>query len=111
MASLKPTQAPAFDAKGFCKRLYERVTQTNGTPYAVFGENGMPRWARWINGTGEFDGKGLRDVINTNAIYLDDVKNDLDAHKTVDNARHTSLAQRVAALEGQNTNAPFPGSG
>ena len=108
---MKPTQPPAFDAKGFAQRLLERVVKPDGKPYAVFGETGLPRWARWINSSGEYDGKGLRDVVNANAIYLDDVKNDLDAHKTVDNERHASLARRVTALEGQNTNAPFPGSG
>lgn len=111
MPSQKPTQPPAFDAKGFAQRLYERVLKPDGTPYAVFGENGMPRWARWLNGSGEYDGKGLRDVVNANALYLDDVKDDLDGHKVIDAQRHAALALRVTALEGQSTNAPFPGSG
>lgn len=111
MPSLKPTQPPAFDAKGFTQRLWERVTKPDGGQYAVFSQEGLPRWVRWVGGTSEYDGKGLRDVVNTNAIYLDDVKNDLDAHKALDNDRHGKLAMRVAALEGQQTTSPFPGSG
>lgn len=80
-------------------------------PFAVFNDDGLPVFHRWVRGEGEFDGTGLRDVVNANALALDDLKEDLDAHKTLDATRHTALAQRVAALEGQSTNTPFPGSG
>lgn len=111
MPSVKPSQPPALDTKGFVTRLREVVAKTGLGPFPVFGDEGLPKFHRWVRGEGEYDGKGIRDVVNANAIYLDDVKDDLDAHKAVDNTRHTALAQRVAALEGQNTHAPFPASG
>ena len=111
MPSAKPTQPPEMDTKAFTQRLRELAAKVGLGPFGVFDDKQLPAFHRWIRSEGEFDGKGLRDVVNANAIFLDDVKNDLDAHRTIDNSRHTSLAQRVAALEGQNTSTPFPGSG
>lgn len=109
MASSKPPRAPAFDAKTFSRRLYERVTQANGSPYAVFDyENdagdpiGFPRFKTWI--------ERLRDSVNANAVYLDAVKEDIDTHKAADLARHQSLDARVTALEEAQSTVPFPGS-
>lgn len=110
MSAVKPTRPPGFDARGFSKRLYERVTQTNGTPYAVFDYEddaanpiGFPRWKQWV--------QSLRDAVNANAVYLDDVKKDLDDHRVVDLDRHRDLSARVTALEDAQTTVPFPGSG
>ena len=111
MASLKPTQPPQLDTKMFVKRLRELFAKVGLGPFQPFGDEYLPKFHRWIRSEGEYDGAGLRDVVNANAIYLDDVKGDLDAHKALDNTRHTALAQRVTALEGRNTNTPFPGSG
>lgn len=111
MPSQKPTQPPDMDTKVFVKRLRELFAKVGLGPFQPFEAEYLPKFHRWIRSEGEFDGKGLRDTVNANAIYLDDVKDDLDAHKTLDNTRHTALAQRVAALEGQNTNTPFPASG
>ena len=57
----------------------------------------------------EFDGKGLRDVVDANAQYLDAVKEDLDAHRAADATRHQTINQRLAALEAAAASAPFPG--
>jgi len=111
MASKKPTQPPDMDTKAFVKRLREIVAKVGMAPVAAYDDKYLPVFHRWIRSEGEFDGAGLRDVVNANALYLDDVKEDLDGHKTIDNARHTALAQRVAALEGAATTTPFPGSG
>lgn len=108
--SAKPPRPPAFDAKTFSQRLHERVTTEGGARYAVFDpvddKTGQPinfpRWVNWL--------RNLRDAVQANAIYLDDVKEDLDAHKAADNTRHAALNDRVAALEAQQA-APFPGSG
>jgi hypothetical protein len=84
MASKKPTQPPALDAANMVK---------GGTPAA----QKFPVWKRWVEATGEFDGKGLRDVVNSNAVMLDDVKTDVDEHS----ARLGSAESRLAALEAQ----------
>ena len=107
----KPTQPPAFDSKTFVKRLREITAKVGLGPWTVFNDDQLPVFHRWLRSENEFDGTGLRDVVNANAYALDDVKEDLDGHKAVDNARHTALALRVTALEGQSTNTPFPGSG
>ena len=109
--SKKPTQPPPLDSKGFVTRLREVTAKAGIGPFPVFSDEGLPKFHRWMRGELEYDGTGLRDVVNANAYALDALKGDLDGHKAIDNARHTSLALRVAALEGQNTNSPFPGSG
>ena len=111
MPSQKPTQPPPFDAATFVKVLDGELKKDDGSSYAVFQDNSYPRYTRWINGTAEFDGKGLRDVVNANAIYLDEVKDGLDAHKAADASRHASLNQRIAALEAASQSVPFPASG
>lgn len=127
MPSAKPKRPPTFDAKSFAKRLYERVRQGNGyvevpaggnavkapvlndsAPYAAFDyENdegqpiGFPNFIAWV--------RGVRDTVNANAVYLDDVKNDLDAHKEADNARHAVIRQDIAELQAAVQSPPFPG--
>lgn len=111
MASKKPTQPPDMDTKAFVKRLREIVAKVGMPEVIAYRDDYLPKFHRWIRSEGEFDGAGLRDVVNANAVYLDDVKSDLDAYKTTDSARYAALARRVAALEGAATTSPFPGSG
>lgn len=80
----------------------------NGQPYQVFGNKTLTRWKQWVGGEFEFDGAGLRDVVDANAYALEDLKSDFDGHRTSDNARHAALASKVAALEAQQVN-PFGG--
>lgn len=109
--SQKPSQSPTFDEGIFAKRLYERVlTASTNKPYAVFKPDYFPKFVRWVKGSEEYDGTGLRDTVNTNALFLDQIKGDLDGHRDMDNARHATLSTRVAALEAQQ-GVPFPGSG
>ena len=114
MPSQKPTQPPAGDFATFSKALYDKVRKTDyatGDPYAVFGDGTLPKFTRWVGGTAEFDGTGLRDTVNANALMLDEVKEDLDQHRTADNARHAIVRQDIteirAALEALSV--PFPG--
>src|SRR5512143_2785461 len=102
--SKKPTQPPQMDTKAFVKRLRDMAAKIGLGPYAQFEDKYLPVFHRWIRSEGEFDGAGLRDVVNANAYALDDLKADVDAHKATENTRYTALAQRVAALEGQHTN-------
>lgn len=108
MPSLKPTQPPTFAEGTFAQRLHERVLSPEGKRYLVFGSQYFPKFVRWVKGTGEYDGTGLRDVVNANAIFLDHVKEDLDTHKEVDAERHAQLAARVRKLE-EGGLPPFPG--
>lgn len=111
MPSKQPSQPPPLDTKNFVARLRDIAAKVSLGPFPVFADSGLPVFHRWIRGEGEFDGNGLRDVVKANAQYLDAVKDDLDAHKATDAARHTALATRVAALEEGASSSPFPGSG
>ena len=114
-ASAKPTQPPAGDFATFSKALYDKVRKdgyATGAPFQVFADGTLPKFTRWVSGLGEYDAVGLRDVVNTNALFLDEVKGDLDQHRSADNARHavmradiTALQAEVEALRG----GPFPG--
>lgn len=109
-----PSQPPDFDTVAFAKRLREIAAKVGLGPFDALADNRLPKYFRWINSTVEYDGAdkgGIRDVVDANAYALEDLKGDFDQHRTLDNARHASLSQRVAALEGQQTNVPFPGSG
>lgn len=106
MASVKPPRRPSFDAKSFSQRLWERVLSAAGGHYAVFDPVdddgdliGFPRYVRWTD--------TLRDGVNANAIFLDDVDKQLHSHIEADNTRHAALAARVKALE--DGTPPFPG--
>lgn len=83
-------QPPALDAAGMVK---------GDNPAA----QKFPPWKRWVEGTSEFDGKGLRDVVEANANGLNTVKVDVDEH-----AQRLSQAEaRIAALEARPV-AGFP---
>lgn len=109
MPSQKPTQPPASDFGTMEAAWYENLKRPDGKPYEVFNKATLTTWKRWVGGEFEFDGKGLRDVVNANAIYLDEVKEGLDAHKAADASRHQTVNQRLAALEAAASQNPFPG--
>jgi len=92
--SKKPTQAPTLDAANMVK---------GGTAAA----QKFPAWKQWVEGSAGFDGTGLRDVVDTNARYLDDVKGDLDSLRGSTDHRIDILEAKVAALEAAPP-SPFP---
>ena len=109
MPSQKPTQPPGgADFSALVKKVNELATKTGLAPLNTTITGKIPAWKRWVGAEKpDYDGTGLRDTVNANALYLDDVKDDLDNHKDVDNTRHTALAARVSALEAQGE-PPFP---
>lgn len=109
MPSAKPTQPPTFDSKGFVQRIREHITKPDGSYYTVFGDQYFPKFMRWVRSESEYDGTGLRDVVNANAYYLDAVKGDLDGFKDSAGDQLQDLQTRVAALETQPS-LPFPAS-
>lgn len=100
---------PAFDAKAFSQRLYDRVRNATGGPYAVFDpvdDAGKPiNFPRFVEGL-----RGLRDNVNTHDIQLRDQKLDIDALRVSTDKRLDSAESRLAALEAQQAD-PFPESG
>jgi len=108
MPSAKPGQPPAFDATAHERVLDEELKKDDGSSYLVFQDKAFPRWKRWVDGTAEFDAIGLRDVVNANAIHLDAVEGNLNAHKDADNDRHQTVNQRLTALEAAVASPLFP---
>lgn len=109
MPSQKPTQPPASDFATMEKAWYDGLKRPDGKPYEVFNNKTLTRWKQWVSGEFEFDGKGLRDVVMANALYVDAVKGDLDDHRQADLVRHQTINGRLAALEAAVQSPPFPG--
>lgn len=109
MAAQKPTQPPAADMSVLVNTVDALSQKVLGKPLGL-GAKQLPRWKRWLGGDKpDYDGTGLRDVVNTNALYLDNVKKDLDEYQAADNLRQQNTNARLAALEAQINNPPFPG--
>jgi hypothetical protein len=109
MPSKKPTQPPASDFSTMEKAWFDNLRRPDGQPYEVFDNQTLTKWKRWVGGEFEYDGSGLRDVVNANAILLDQVQDDLGAHKAADLNRHQVINGRLAALEAAVSSPPFPG--
>jgi len=97
MAAKRTQKPPALDAVGMVK----------GLPPAA---QGFIDWKQFVEASSEFDGhgKGLVDTVNGNADFLNATNADLQAHKGLDDARHTALSTRVRALEDALASSPFP---
>lgn len=98
MPSAKPSRPPAFDDKTFSQRLWERVRTLTGGQYSVFkplndgGEKiNFPRFIDWV--------RNLRNVVNTNAVMLDDVKDDVDDLRKTSTVKLSNHESRLDALE------------
>lgn len=103
--SKKPTQPPAADMNFLIARVNELSKKVLNKGFT----STLPTWKRWVGGETEYDGSGLRDVVNANAIALDAVKNSLDTFKDNSATVNAEQNQRLSALEAQITNPPFPG--
>lgn len=96
-----PTQAPQFDATALQTFLNNVATKTG-----LKAPSGLVPWKRWTEATSEYDGSGLRDVVNANALGLNALKADVD----VNYGTMMNLSERVDALE-VAPSVPFPESG
>lgn len=100
---------PAFDAKSFSQRLYERVRKESGGAYSIFDpldDSGKPlNFPRFVQGL-----RGLRDNVATHDVQLKDQKSDIDSLRAMADRRLDAAEGRLAALEAQQ-NDPFPASG
>jgi len=111
MPSAKPGQPPSADMSVLLKRVDE-LSAKAGMAALPTGAKNLPRWKRWLGGEKpEYDGTGLRDVVQTNAVFLDAVKHDLDDFRENIGVALNSVDRRLDALEAASVTAPFPGSG
>ena len=110
MAAARPSKPPSgADFSALVKKVNEVATKTGVTPLSTLITGRIPQWKRWVGGEGpEYsatDAGGLRAVVNANAVFLDEIKNDVDNHTD----RLNVQAARIAALEAQPSTPPFPG--
>ena len=112
MATRKPTEPPAADMSALLNKVNEVATKVDVAPLGG-GAMALSKHKRWVGGEKpDFDVNGLRDVVKTNAIYLDNVEEALLSHIAADQSRHTSINTRLAALEAQPSGTPlFPFEG
>jgi hypothetical protein len=107
MASKKPTQPPSgADMSALVGRVNELSQKVLNKGFT----SKLPNWKRWVGGEAEYDVSGLRDVVNSNAITLDDTNAHLLKLDAREANHYADLSTRVAALEAQ-PRAPFPVSG
>ena len=111
MAKL-PQEPPSADMAALLTKVNELASKA-GIPKLGAGAMALSRWKRWVGGEKpDYDVQGLRDVVKTNAINLNDIEDTLQAHIAADNTRHTSINTRLAVLEAQPSGTPlFPFEG
>ena len=105
MASAKPTQPPSgADFSALVKKINELATKAGIAPLSSTITGQIPAWKRWVGGESEFDGPGLRDVVNADAIFVDQLKTGLDSHSQA----ILDLQAAVQALQEAPPARPFP---
>jgi hypothetical protein len=111
--SAKPTQPPSgADFSQLTKKVNETAAKVGVAPLSSTVTGRIPAWKRWTGGEGpDFDGTGLRDVVNADAIYLDAVKEHLDTVDARETAHNNSQDARLDRLEAAQSFSPFPASG
>ena len=105
MAAKRATQPPSgADFSALVKKVNELAGKAGISPLNALITGRIPAWKRWAGGEAEFDAMGLRDVVDTNAIFLNDVKGDVDSH----GAAILDLRADVKALQEAPPTRPFP---
>lgn len=108
--SKKPTQPPSgADFSALVKKVNELAVKAGVPPLSALISGKIPAWKRWVGGEAEFDVIGVRDVVNANALALDNLKDNLDTFKQNSAEVNITQNQRLAAIEAQLSQTPFPG--
>jgi hypothetical protein len=108
--SAKPTQPPSgADMSALITRLNLLTTRVNAldttNPDIAALLSKLPEWKRWVGGEGpDYDIKGLRDVVNANALYADQIKGDVDVLAQ----RQIEMMADIRALQEAPAARPFP---
>lgn len=104
-ASAKPTQPPSSaDFSALVKKVNELATKVGVAKLSDTVTGKIPAWKRWVGGEAEFDGSGLRDVVNANAGFTDQIKAQTDANSQ----SIVELRADVQALKEAPAPRPFP---
>ena len=99
------SQKPTFNAAAYSDRLQETRQAAGPLPAVPVFDKTKPDS---IVPLAQYTKGKLTDTVNALSDFSGDIKDDLDAHKAADSARHQTVNQRLAALEAAVTNPPFP---
>lgn len=79
--AVAPTQPPASaDFSVLVGKVNELATVVEGvSPMPALVSGRIPAWKRWVGGEQEYDVKGLRDTVATNAVNQNELKSDIVA--------------------------------
>lgn len=103
---IKEADKPTFDAAVYSDRLAETRAAEGSLPAVQVFDKKSPSsivpLARFVKGK-------LTDTVNALCEFTNDTKKDLDNYKENQRVWQTSQDQRLAAIEAQLANNPFPG--
>jgi hypothetical protein len=104
--SAKPGQPPSgADFSALTTKVNELATKVGVAKLNSTITGKIPAWKRWVGGEGpDYDAKGLRDVVNTNALFTDQIKGDVDTQAQA----ILELRADVQALKEAPAARPFP---
>jgi hypothetical protein len=103
--TLKPQQPPSgADFSALVKKVNELADKTGIAKLNATITGKIPAWKRYVGSEVEYDTKGLRDVVNANAFFLDAVKDDVDAHGQA----IIEMRADIRALQEAPPARPFP---
>lgn len=104
-ASAKPTQPPSgADFQALVLKVNELAAKVGVPKLNATITGRIPAWKRWVGGEKEYDGTGVRDVVNSHGIQLDGMKTNLDNHSQA----LIDLRADVKALQEAPPVRPFP---
>jgi hypothetical protein len=105
-ASAKPTAPPSgADFSALVTKVNEVAGKVGVAKLSTTITGKIPAWKRWVGGEKpDYDGKGLRDVVNANAIYTDQIKFTVDAQGQSIN----EMRAEIRALQEAPAARPFP---
>ena len=104
--ALQPGQPPAgADFSALVKKVNEIAEKTAGVTKLNATITGkIPAWKRWVGGEEEYDGTGLRDIVNANALNQNAIKANVDSNSQA----ILELRADVEALKEAPPARPFP---
>jgi len=100
--SVQPGQPPSgADMNALIVSLNEARAKLGLKPLA----SKLPNWKRWVGGEKpDYDGTGLRDTVNANALFTNQIKGDLDGHGQA----IIEMRADIKALQEAPPARPFP---
>ena len=107
----KPATPPSgADFSALVKKVNELATKVGVSPLGATASARIPLWKRYVGSEGpEYDSTeegGIRAVVKANALFVDELKEDVDRHGARLNVQAADIAELKAWVAAQPR--PFP---